>query len=95
MSAASDLIERMEKENHRRIDDNEGDNNAMAGLLGAMSRLMGLSPASYGPKDDVAAGLFIKYQNSPEYKRKQESEQVMADMLASGMSPDDIKQLLG
>ena len=44
MSAASDLIERLEAETGQRIDDNDGDNLAMAGLLGVMSRLMGYSP---------------------------------------------------
>lgn len=95
MSAASDLIERLEAETGQRIDDNDGDNMAMAGLLGAMSRLMGQSPASYTERDDVAAGVLIKHQMSPEYKREQESKEMMAAMLAGGMSPDDLKGLLG
>ena len=95
MSDASDLIERLEKETGQRIDDNDGDNNAMAGLLGAMSRLMGQSPASYKERDDVAAGLLIKHQMSPEYAREQESKKMIAEMLAGGMSPDDVKALLG
>ena len=95
MSAASDLIERMEKETGQRIDSNDGDNNAMAGLLGAMSRLMGQSPASYKERDDVAAGLLIKHQMSPEYASEQASKKMIAEMLAGGMSPDDVKGLLG
>ena len=95
MSAASDLIERMEAETGQRIDDNDGDNLAMAGLLGAMSRIMGQSPPTYRERDDVAAGVLIKHQMSPEYQREQESKEMMVAMLAGGMSPDDLKGLLG
>jgi len=95
MSAASDLIERMEKETGQRIDDNDGDNMAMAGLIGAMSRLMGQSPASYTERDDVVAGALIRHQMSPEYKREQARKEMIAAMLAGGMSPDDRKGLLG
>ncbi len=95
MSEASDLIERLERETGQRIDSNGGDNNAMAGLLGAMSRLMGQSPASYKERDDVVAGLLIKHQMSPEYACEQESKKMIAEMLASGMSPNDVKALLG
>ncbi len=95
MSAASDLIERMEKETGQRIDDNDGDNMAMAGLFGAMSRIMGKSPSSYQERDDVAAGLLIKHQMSDKYKEEQERNEVIANMLKSGLSPDDVKSLLG
>jgi hypothetical protein len=95
MSAASDLIERMEAETGQRIDSNDGDNLAIAGLLGAMSRLIGKSPASYTERDDVAAGILIKHQMSPEGQREEESKRAMAVMLASGMSPDDLKGLMG
>ena len=95
MSAASDLIERMESETGQRIDSNGGDNNAIAGLLGAMSRISGLSPASYTERDDVAAGLLLKYQMSPEGQRQKESDELLASLLAGGMSPDDIKSLTG
>ena len=95
MSAASDLIERMEALTGQRIDDNDGDNMAIAGLFGAISRLMDQSPDSYTERDDVAAGVLIKHQMSPEYQREQESKEMMAKMLASGMSPDDLKGLLG
>lgn len=95
MSAASDLIERLEAETGQRIDDNDSDNLAMAGLFGAISRLMGQSPKTYRECDDVAAGLLIKHQVSPEYQREQEGKKIMAAMLAGGMSPDDLKGLLG
>ena len=94
MSAASDLIERMERDAGCRIDDNGHDNNAMAGLFGALSRIMGQSPVSYKEKDDMAAGILIKHQMTPEYKRHKESERMMVDMLLSGMSPDDLKIFL-
>lgn len=95
MSKASDLIERLEAETGQRIDSNNGDNNAMAGLFGAMARLSGQSPPSYTERDDVVAGLLIRHNISPEGRRQKESEKMIADMLTSGMSPDDIKALLG
>ncbi len=95
MSEASDLIERMEAETGQRIDSNNGDNLAMAGLFGAMSRLLGQSPASYRERDDVAAGVLIKHQISPEGQREKEGDEMLAVMLTNGMSPDDLKALLG
>lgn len=95
MSAASDLIERMETETDQRIDSNDGDNNAMAGLFGAMSRLMGQSPTGYTEQDDIAAGILIKHQISPEGQCEKEGEEMIASMLACGLSPDDIKGLCG
>ena len=94
MSKASDLIERLENETGQRIDD-DGDNLAMAGLFGAMSRLMGQSPSTYQECDDVAAGILIKHQMSPEGQKEQASKDMLAQMLRSGMSPDDIKSLTG
>ena len=93
--SASDLIERLETETGQRIDDNDGDNTAMAGLLGAMSRLLGQSPPSYRERDDVAAGILIKHQMSPEGQREQQDRKMLAEMLTAGMSPDDVKALLG
>lgn len=90
MSTASDLIERMEKETGKRIDDNDGDNLAMAGLFGALSRMMGNSPASYTERDDVAAGVVLRHQMTPEYKQQQVAKKALANMLAAGVSPDDL-----
>jgi hypothetical protein len=95
MSVASDLIERLEKETGQRIDSNGGDNNAIAGLLGAISRIMGQSPPSYQERDDVAAGLLIRHQMSPEYAQEQKEKEILADLLTSGLSPDDVKNLMG
>jgi len=95
MTAASDLIERLESETGQRIDDNDGENLAMAGLFGAMSRLLGRSPQGYRERDDVAAGVLIRHQMTPEYRREQESRQMLAAALSAGMSPDVIKDLLG
>lgn len=95
MSTASDLIKRMEKETGQRIDDNDGDNMAVVGLLGAMSRLMGQSPLTYRERDDVAAGVLIKHQMSPEGRQEQAGKKMLAEMLRGGMSPDDIKVLMG
>lgn len=95
MSDANELIERLERETGQRIDANNGDNLAMAGLFGAMSRLLGYSPASYREQDDVAAGLVIKHQMSPAYQRQQAADATLAHLLTAGMSPDDIKEILG
>ena len=85
MSDASDLIERMERETGQRIDANDGDNLAMAGLLGAMSRLIGKSPASYRERDDVAAGLLIREQAKPEYQRRKAAEEAMLALFIAGL----------
>lgn len=95
MSEANDLIERMEKETGQRIDSNGGNNLAMAGLIGAMSRILGQSPPSYRERDDIVAGVVIKHQMSPEGRRQKESEKLLASFLTSGMSPDDIKAITG
>jgi len=80
MSVASDLIERMEAETGQRIDANDGNNLAMAGLLGAMSRLMGKSPSSYTERDDVAVGVLIRHQMSPEWQREKKGKQMLASL---------------
>lgn len=95
MSAASNLIEQMERETDQRIDSNGGSNMAIAGLLGAMSRLMGQSPTSYTERDDVAAGVLIRHQITPEYQQEQENKELLTSLLANGMSPDNIKGLMG
>ena len=94
MSAASDLIERLEAETGQRVDDNDGDNLAMAGLFGAVSRALGQSPPSYRERDDVAAGLLIRHQMTPEYRRERESKRMLAELLAAGLSPDEINVLM-
>jgi len=95
MSASDDLIDQLERETGQRIDDNDGDNFAMAGLFGAIARVMGQSPSSYTERDDIAAGVLIRHRMSPEGKREEETDQMIAQLLATGMSPDDIKELLG
>jgi len=90
MSAANDLIERMEAETGQRIDSSDGDNPAMAGLMGAMSRLMGKSPTSYRPEDDVAAGLLIRHEMSEAGERKRQGNDTLRAMLLMGFSPDDL-----
>ncbi len=98
MSEASDLIERMERETGQRIDDNDGDNNAMAGLFGAMARMMGKTAhTNYAndPKMDVPVGMYLKATNTPEHKAREQSNAMLANMLCAGVSPDDLKALLG
>ena len=89
MSTASDLIERLEQECGCRYDDNGGDNPAMAGLFGAMSRIMG-GQHSFGPRDDVVVGMLIRHQMTPEYAAQQQSRAMLANLLIQGFSPDDL-----
>ena len=60
-----------------------------------MSRVLGQSPASYRERDDIAAGVLIKHQMSPEGQREKEGNEILAAMLTSGISPDVLKSLLG
>lgn len=86
-----EMIERIERETGQRWDDPRG--TALSGLFGAVARAMGENP--HGPKDDVAAGLLLQHQMTPEYAREQAVRQMMADMLAGGMAPADLAALLG
>jgi hypothetical protein len=92
MSAASDLIERMERETGQRIDSDDPNNMAMAGLFGAIARMMGKS--SHQERDDVAAGVLIQNRMSPEYQRKQEDCELLASLLQMGLSPDEVRDLI-
>jgi uncharacterized protein (DUF2267 family) len=91
MSKASELIERLEKETGQRID--EPGSMAMAGLFGALARAMDKTPASYTEKDDVAAGILIQHQMTPEYRQKKATDEMVANLLANGMSPEHIDKI--
>ena len=84
MTDANDLIERLEKETGKRIDDNNGDNLTMAGLVGAVFRLMGQSPSTYRERDDVVSGLLIKHQMSPEYQQEQDDKEILLRAMMLG-----------
>jgi hypothetical protein len=90
-SPASQLISRMERETGQRVDD--PGSNALAGLFGAMARMMGKT--NYPPQDDVVAGLLILHQMTPEYQNDQRSKEMITGMLTAGMSPDDIRAMFG
>ena len=89
----ANLIERMEAETGQRWDSNNGDNAALAGIFGACARALGQS--RHNPHDDVAAGVLIRHQMTPEYKRKQQADELMAELLINGFSPDDLKAIIG
>lgn len=91
MSKASDLIERMEQECGCRWDDNGGDNMAMAGIFGALARAMGKT--QHAERDDVAAGVVLRHQMTPEYKAQERSNAIMAEMMIAGVSPDTLGDL--
>jgi len=90
MSAASDLIEAMEAAAGCRFDDNNGDNNCMAGLVGAMARLSGQTPPTYTERDDIAVGLYIQGQPQREAQRD-----AIGMLFALGLSPEDMAGFLG
>ncbi len=87
--SADELITRIERETGCRVDSNDYNNLAVAGLMGAMARALGKNPHS--PKDDVAAGILIRHQMSPEGQAQRESEQALASLLTMGFSPDDLR----
>ena len=85
MSAASDLIERLERETGSRVD--EPGSMAMLGLFGAAVRLLGNAPGGCTEKDDVALGLVVTHRMSPAYAKEQQANDLLADMLRLGISP--------
>lgn len=91
MSTANDLIERAERESGKRIDDPDNQI-GIALLFGALAREMGRT--NFEAKDDVAAGLVIMDEIANGQKRQQD-QQLLAGLLSSGLSPDDVKALLG
>ena len=77
MSAANDLIERMERETGQRID--EPGSLALAGLMGSLARGLGVS--NHEKRDDVAAGLMM----TPEALKKQRYKEMAALLFVAGM----------
>ena len=73
MSAANDLIERMERETGQRID--ETGPLALAGLTGALARDLGVS--NHEKRDDVAAGLMM----TPEALKKQRHKEMTTNQM--------------
>lgn len=90
MSTASDLIERAEREAGKRWDE-EG-SNAIAILMGALSRKLGQH--NFQEKDDLAVGLLIQDDIAHGKERQQQKEALLA-LLSLGLSPDDIHSLSG
>lgn len=77
---ANELIRKMEIETGQRIDDK--DSLALSGLFGAVHRAMGYS--EHDQKDEIAAGVSIQGVMTPEYKARQESKRVAAELMAAG-----------
>lgn len=92
MSAASDLIERLERETGQRVDD--PGSMAMIGLLGAAVRLLRHAPHRCTEHDDVALGIVVQHRMSPAYAREQQANDLLAEMLVSGISPEIFCKLL-
>jgi hypothetical protein len=87
-SAATNLIEEIERQTGNRIDANDYNNNGMTMLLGAMAGILEGTRTSY--RDDYARGVVAQYHLSAEYKQKQIADQMLGDLLMNGFAPDDI-----
>lgn len=59
-----------------------------------MFRLLNQSPSSYGPCDDVVAGLVIKHSISPEGHAEETGKRMLTSLLCDGISPEDASVLL-
>lgn len=92
---SEDVISRFERETGEYWTTPEDSPMIIAGLLGMMSREMRKYPPAYQSQDDVISGLMILHMNTPEYRNEQESRLMIAKMLNSGVSPDDLKELWG
>ena len=93
MSAASDLIERMERETDQQIDSDDPNNMVMTGLFDVVTSMM--EKSSHDELDDVVAGLLvILHQMTLEYRNEQASRKIIASLLAGGLSPDDIRFMM-
>lgn len=86
--SAAELMERAERETGRRVD--EPGSPAIDVLFGAVVRAMGKAPAGCTAHDDGALGFYVRFQMSPEGRRKQEAEDTLVALLRMGMSPDAI-----
>lgn len=86
MNKATELILEMEEKAGQRVDENGFDNLAMAGLFGAIGRAMGIN--KHLPKDDVAAGVVLRHQASPEFEHVKKMDEMLASAISAGIPPD-------
>jgi hypothetical protein len=87
------IIEAHEAYQDERYEDSDS---VMTGLFGAMAQA--LQGTRYGGDpvgNDIAAGTLVRHRMSPEYQRELEAKQMMAGLLLAGLSPDDLKEILG
>lgn len=92
MSAASDLIERAERETGCRVDADDGNNAAITFLVGALTRELGLAPHC-GPHDDFVVGVVSQHRMSADYAAQQTVRAMLGNLLALGISPDVLRAL--
>lgn len=91
MSRASELIERAERETGQRVD--ADGSAALTMLFGALARELGTS--SHREEDDFAAGVVVQHQVGPAGKMEKARDDMLANMLVAGVSPDDAKKIFG
>ena len=86
-SAASELIERAERESGGNFDDPDNPD-AINIIFGAVARAMGKT--QHKELDDLAAGILIRddLENGEADRRRQK---MLAALLCMGMSPDDLR----
>lgn len=83
--AATDLIERAERECGGRFDDERAGANVMNVILGALARKRGQS--NHRPEDDFVAGVIVRHQNSAAGARERASDEALGRLLMMGVDP--------
>lgn len=89
----SDIISQIEEMTGQRYETNNFDNDTMTTLFGLVAREMGLS--KHKPEDNFVAGTLVKHQLTLDGQRERETDELVTRMLLAGLSPDDVKSLLG
>jgi len=87
-NAATELIERAERECGGRFDDEERWANVMSLIFGALARETGRS--THRKEDDFVAGAIIRHQNSPAGQRQRASDEALGRLLMMGVDPADL-----
>lgn len=86
-------IEAHEAYNDKRYEQSE---NVMDGVFGMIAQaLSGKNYPGNELDNDFVVGKLVRYEMSPEGRRQEEANKMIASMLSAGLSPDDLKKLSG